>query len=86
MIVTRILTLLFVIAVFLSPSADAKTCAKGQKVRPSGPSNVQIEKTLKVRGQTRTLNMMLVLKNKKDKLKFINARTKYREEILNTEY
>jgi hypothetical protein len=45
-----------------------------------------IEKPLKVTGQTRTLSMMLVLKNKKDKSTFISPREHYRSEILNTRY
>lgn len=48
--------------------------------------NQNINKVMKVRGQTRTLSMMLVLKNKKDSIEFINIKKNYREEILNTEY
>lgn len=41
---------------------------------------------LRVRGQTRTLNMMLILGNQKDKIRFVEIRRNYEEEILNTEY
>ena len=45
-----------------------------------------IEKPLKVTGQTRTLSMLLVLKNKKEKNDFVQVRQNYRSEILNTRF
>ena len=39
-------------------------------------------KPLEVKGQSRNLNMMLVLRNEKDKIKFVKMRENYREEIL----
>ena len=41
---------------------------------------------LEIRGQTRTLSMMLVLQNRRDKIDFIKPRRDYRDRILQTEY
>lgn len=49
-------------------------------------STKSINDPLKVRGQTRNLNMMLVLKSKEDRIKFIKIRRDYRKEILATQY
>lgn len=40
------------------------------------------QKPLEVNGQSRNLNMMLVLRNDKDKIKFVKVRENYRDEIL----
>jgi hypothetical protein len=42
------------------------------------------EKALEVRGQSRNLSMMLVLKNRKDSIDFVKPRETYSEEIKNT--
>ena len=47
---------------------------------PTGDSDTQ--KPLEVNGQSRNLNMMLVLRNDKDKIKFVKIRESYRNEIL----
>ena len=39
------------------------------------------QKPLEVNGQSRNLNMMLVLRNDKDKIKFVHPRENYRDEI-----
>jgi hypothetical protein len=39
------------------------------------------QKPLEVNGQSRNLNMMLVLRNDKDKIKFVRPRESYRDEI-----
>ena len=44
------------------------------------------ENPLQVRGQVRNLNMMLILKNKKEKLNQIEVRRDYRNEIKKTKY
>lgn len=73
----------FILSVlFFAGDLSAKPRRRVQRI--SGSHN--IEKPMKVTGQTRTLSMMLVLKNKKEKIKFINVRKNYREEILKTEY
>jgi hypothetical protein len=41
---------------------------------------------LEIRGQTRTLSMMLVLQSRRDKIDFIKPRKDYRDRILQTEY
>ena len=40
------------------------------------------QKPLEVNGQSRNLNMTLVLRNDKDKIKFVKVRENYRAEIL----
>ena len=45
-----------------------------------------VKKPLEVRGQSRNLSMMLVLKNSKDKIEFVNVRENFEKEILNTSY
>jgi len=41
---------------------------------------------LEVRGQGRALNMLLVLKSKKDEVDFVNIKNHYLEEILGTNF
>ncbi len=55
---------------------------------PSGrrPGSVDSNAALEVRGQARTLSMMLVLKNGKDGINFIKVRKDYRPEIQATEF
>ncbi len=43
-------------------------------------------KSIEVRGQARSLSMMLVLKNKKDDINFVKPRENYRKESRETEY
>ena len=40
------------------------------------------QKPLQVNGQSRNLNMMLVLRSDRDKIKFVKVRENYRDEIL----
>src|SRR4051812_6933380 len=76
-----------------APTAQAKSNA----VVPSAKSNfltapirkpatLDPNSAVEVRGQARTLSMMLVLKNGKDSINFIKVRKDYRPEILNTDY
>ncbi len=44
------------------------------------------KKPIQVRGQTRMLNMSLILKSKKEKIRFVEIRQNYRKEILETRY
>lgn len=46
------------------------------------PGDGDTQKPLEVNGQSRNLNMMLVLRNDKDKIKFVKIRENYRDEIL----
>lgn len=50
------------------------------------PATLDPNSAVEVRGQARTLSMMLVLKNGKDSINFIKVRKDYRPEILGTEY
>jgi hypothetical protein len=53
--------------------------------RTSGPAN-DPNRSIEIRGQSRTLSMMLVLKNDKDSINFIKVRKDYNPEILATEF
>ena len=50
------------------------------------PAKLDPNAALEVRGQSRTLSMMLVLKNGKEAINFIKVRRDYRPEITTTPY
>lgn len=50
------------------------------------PSGLDANSTLEVRGQARTLSMMLVLKKSKDEISFIKVRKDFKPEIQTTEF
>lgn len=50
------------------------------------PATLDPNSSIEVRGQARTLSMMLVLKNGKDGINFIKVRKDYHPEILNTDF
>ena len=50
------------------------------------PATLDPNSAVEVRGQARTLSMMLVLKNGKDGINFIKVRKDYHPEILNTDF
>lgn len=50
------------------------------------PANLDPNGAVEVRGQARTLSMMLVLKNGKDEINFIKVRKNYHPEIMNTDF
>jgi len=85
------LFLLFIFSVLLLGSLPVYA-QKGQKRygnKTPGRSVSSIDgqkKAIEVRGQTRTLSMGLVLKNKKEQIDFIQPRTNYDEEIKATTY
>jgi hypothetical protein len=41
----------------------------------------EVDKPLQVTGQSRNLSMMLTLKNEKDKVKFVEVRRSYRDQV-----
>lgn len=100
MITCRVWTI--IVALLLAPAtANAAPTKPGKKVgRPSAaaprstpaaaPTGAALsgggQEALEVRGQTRALSMMLVLRSKKDKVDFVKMRTDYRPEILKTQY
>jgi hypothetical protein len=49
-------------------------------------SGGEAQKPLKVQGQSRNLNMMLVLKSDKDKIQFAKPRVNYRDKVPETPY
>ena len=61
--------------------AQGKSTAK-----VSSMGGAQVQKPLNVYGQSRSLNMMMVLKGKKDKLQGVNPRKDYSKEIRKTNY
>lgn len=44
------------------------------------------QRSLEIRGQSRTLSMMLVLRNGKESLNFVRPRVNYHDEIVNTQF
>jgi len=55
-------------------------------VSPTKMGTQRVKKALKVRGQTRNLKMVLMLKDKKDKVKFVKVRENYNKEIKSLNY
>ena len=51
-----------------------------------GGSMGGMKKPIEVKGQSRTLSMMLILKNKKDRVNFVKIRNNFRPEILGTQF
>jgi len=85
------LILLFIFWVLLlgSLSSYAQKSQKryGNKTQGRSVSSIDGQKkAIEIRGQTRTLSMGLVLKNKKEQIDFIQPRTNYDEEIKETTY
>ena len=83
--------------VLLSFGAQAQTTKSKSKNAASaqvtgaaparGPSGVNdSDKVFEVRGQSRNLSMMLVLKNRKDNIDFVKARENFASEIKETSY
>ena len=81
-----------------APAAAADTGAKdvaamkralastGGPARPADPAKMDPNAALEIRGQSRTLSMMLVLKGGKDSINFIKVRKDYHDEIVATPY
>lgn len=66
----------------LSPAKNASTPKLGR-----APSTPRVASDpLKVRGQTRNLNMGLVLKGREDRIRVIQERKNYTREIRNTRF
>ena len=84
-----IFLLIFLVLLFGSLSSYAKKNPKRYGDQPQGRSVSSIDgqkRAIEIRGQTRTLSMGLVLKNKKEQIDFIQPRTNYDEEIKETTY
>ena len=80
---------IFLVLLFGSLSSYAKKSPKRYGDKPQGRSVSSIDgqkRAIEIRGQTRTLSMGLVLKNKKEQIDFIQPRTNYDEEIKETTY
>ncbi len=67
----------------------ASTAARGETARPEGKGlkagSQEYNDPLKIKGQTRRLNMLLNLKSDAE-IKFVRLRKNYRNEILATQY
>lgn len=50
------------------------------------PAAREVEKPLKISGQTRNLSMLLVLKSDKDQVKFAHVRLNYRDKFAQVKY
>ncbi len=76
----KLLLISFLILFFQSSySATSKKLNSQNKLQ-------NIEKELKIRGQSRTISMLLVIKNKKETLDFIKVKDNYKQEIIKTLY
>ena len=60
--------------------------ARAENPEPPTMGSQEFNDPLKVKGQTRRLNMLLNLKGQGDDIKFIKLRKYYRKEILRTQY
>ena len=76
------------------PVAKKSTPTPAPKVVSKAPASAQrnlssvsdSNSALEVRGQSRNLSMLLVLKNRKDNVNFVKPREHYSTEIQNTSY
>ncbi len=75
-----------------APAIKSSTTTKvGAQATPSyapmrAPATLDSGAALEVRGQSRNLSMMLVLKNKKRDIDFVKPRENYSREVQNTSY
>lgn len=76
--------IVFAVTLWIVSGFQAFAKTKPEPVISSGTH--EVNKPLKVTGQTRTLNMLLTLKNKKETINFINPRQNYQREIPSTKY
>ena len=61
--------------------------ARSESLSTSGDNLAKdFKDPLKVKGQTRALNMALILKGREDKIRFMKVRKDFRSEILSTKY
>ncbi len=65
-------------------TAKSSGMAMASRALSSAPRGPQ--QPLEVKGQARQLSMMLVLKNEKDQINFVQLRTDYKNEIPTTEF
>ena len=80
---------LFIAALVLSASVARATPARfvQNNLNSRGLSSLSgPEGSIKIRGQTRGLSMMLVLKNGKDEINFIKPRKDYHTKVLSTQF
>jgi len=80
------MSLMIRLAIFFSLLTMSNASRSENKASaPVRTGNQEYNEPLKVKGQTRRLNMMLNLKSDAE-IKFVRLRKNYRTEILNTQY
>ena len=80
---------LLTVAIFLFATVASATPARymPNNYNNRAPSSLPgAGQSFQIRGQTRNLNMMLVLKNGKDEINFIKPRRNYRAKVLATQF
>jgi hypothetical protein len=90
------LKLLVCLALFLSMAIGSFTWAQKSKApaaAPSAPAQTGgsmnatgMQKPIEIRGQSRNLNMTLLLNNRTDAIQFVEPRKNYKKEIGSTVY
>ncbi len=84
-----LIRVLFIAALFLSAPAVKATPVRFVQNNSNSRSLSSLsgpERSIQIRGQTRGLSMMLVLKNGKDEINFIKPRKNYRTKVLSTQF
>ena len=69
-------------AAIAQPEGAPSVALRGDAAASAAAAPSGAQKPLEVKGQSRNLNMLLTLRNDKDKIKFVKVRDNYREEIL----
>ena len=73
------------LGIFLSLSLVPQN-SLAQPNSPTSSSMGGMKKPIEIRGQSRRLNMKLLLNNRSDAIRFVEIRKNYRREILSTHY
>ena len=64
----------------------AKPAGNGQRTPAGNLATGEVDRPLRIEGQARNLNMMLMLKGEKDRIKFGEVRETYVEDVKRTNY
>ncbi len=64
----------------------AKPAVSGQRTPAGNLATGEVDRPLRIEGQSRNLNMMLMLKGEKDRIKFGEVRETYVEDVKRTNY
>jgi hypothetical protein len=74
-----------------APRVKSRPAAPGRAPSSLGPAlmgggSLNASKALEIRGQARTLSMMLILRNNRENINFVKVRENYQSEIAKTEF